>query len=180
MDKSLIQTQMAILVQIVRYIHIKQVLTELDPNPELNFWRLIHGAFLDAPVLDWCKIFGSDAEPTHWKGVVDDKDSFRADLLRVLNITQSEWTSYWNHLHDYRNEFVSHSVEEAAVTKYPSLDLALQSCHFYYDYLLNRLQDGDVDEVERLGAYSKRFSEHTAQIAQAALDATKEFREWEE
>jgi hypothetical protein len=32
--------------------------------PSLNFWRLIYGNLLDVAVLEWCKVFGSDAEPT--------------------------------------------------------------------------------------------------------------------
>jgi hypothetical protein len=43
--------QRAMLVQIVRCIHMKSALTTIDEDPTLNFWRLIHGGFLDLAVL---------------------------------------------------------------------------------------------------------------------------------
>ena len=65
----------------------KRVLSALDPDPPLNFWRILHGNLLDTAVLDWCKLFGSDDEEhqkTHWKNVVADRDAFRAELLGTL------------------------------------------------------------------------------------------------
>ena len=58
------------LVYLVRSAAIKRALTAVDAKPRLNFWRLIYGNQLDVAVLEWCKIFGSDGEATHWKGVV--------------------------------------------------------------------------------------------------------------
>ena len=133
--------------------------------------------FLDLSALDWCKIFGSDGEPTHWKGVIDDKGSFRNELFSSLKITKKEWTDYWDHMHDYRNEFVAHTSKETNVSTYPNLNLALQSCHFYYDYLFNMLNEGKVEGIESLEVYSKRFREQIVEIADTAIKATSGFNE---
>ncbi|WP_372777938.1 hypothetical protein [Litorivivens sp.] len=77
---------------------MKSALTTIDEDPKLNFWRLIHGGFLDLAVLEWCKVFGSNAEPTHWKGVVEDRVAFTEALLNSVGLNRDEWDSYWNHL----------------------------------------------------------------------------------
>ncbi len=177
MDKESINTQIAIIVQVVRCIHIKQVLSELDPKPTLNFWRLIHGGFLDLSALDWCKIFGADAEPTHWKGVIDDKDTFREELLKACSIAKEEWEQYWNHMHDYRNQLVAHYTNDSDVSKYPKLDIALNSSHFYYDYLAKLLNDNKVEGLEPLQEYSDKFRAQVSEISETAIKATSEFKE---
>ena len=177
MDKESIKTQMAILVHVVRCIQIKQVLSELDPEPALNFWRVIHGGFLDLSALDWCKIFGADGEPTHWKDVIEDKDSFREELFAALEVTKEEWATYWNHMHDYRNEFVAHHAADSDISTYPNLDLALNSSHFYYDHILELLNDGKVDGIEYRGMYSARFRAQAKEIAHAAIEATSGYTE---
>lgn len=171
---------MGLLVQIVRSIQIKKVLSELNPNPRLNFWRIIQGGLLDLPVLDWCKVFGSNAEPTHWKGVVSDVEAFRAALLSHLQISQKEWEKYWLHMKDYRDELVAHYDADTGVTMYPSLELALKSSYFYHDYLLKVLNEGKIESLEMfetLEEYSKRFHDRSMEIAAKAIEATNGIKE---
>ena len=49
-----------ILEALIRNIALKQALHRVDNDPHLNFWRLIYGNQMDVPVLEWCKLFGSD------------------------------------------------------------------------------------------------------------------------
>jgi len=177
MSEATIKTQMGLLVETVRYIQMKNVLTEIDPEPKLNFWCLIHGGFMDLPCLDWCKIFGSNAEPTHWKGIVKDIDQFKKDLLKYLEITQKEWESYWFHIKDYRDKLVAHNEVKPSVEKYPSLDIALRSSYFYYDYLENLLNEGKVEPIEPLEEYSEQFYKQAQKVAKTAIGSTKDIDE---
>ena len=177
MIEATVKSQKALLVQIVRCIQLKRIFEELNPEPKLNFWRLIHGGFLDLPVLDWCKIFGSNAEPTHWKGVVHDIDKFKNDLFSYLEITQAEWVEYWNHMKDYRDELVAHYDLDSDVSTYPSLDLALRSSYFYYDCLTSHVDGCMSDGEERLEVYSLRFYEKAKEIAAKAIEATSDIKE---
>ncbi|MEO8441757.1 MAG: hypothetical protein ABI547_04675, partial [Betaproteobacteria bacterium] len=66
-----------IIGSLIRSVHLKRALSRIDPNPDLNFWRVIHGNFLDIAVIEWCKLFGSDDkehQKAHWKNLVADKD----------------------------------------------------------------------------------------------------------
>lgn len=104
--------------------------------------RLIHGNQLDSAVLEWCKVFGSDDEATHWKQVVPaaDHDQFRSDLLASLEITVDVWAAYWNEMKSYRDNLIAHHIELNKVANYPVLDLALKSSFFYYNYLIKELR----------------------------------------
>jgi hypothetical protein len=93
------------LIHLTRSVMIMRALTAVDPNPHLNFWRLIQGNQLDIAVLEWCKVFGSDNEATHWKKIVPsaDHNQFRNDLLVSAGIAAGEWTNYWKVMKRYRD-----------------------------------------------------------------------------
>lgn len=161
------------LANIVRSAHLKRALTDIDPNPGLNFWRLIYGTLLDVAVLEWCKVFGTDSEPTHWKRLVADHDAFRKDLLASLKVDEAGWEKYWQRMRDYRNDYVAHHVEESRVDKYPELDLALESSYFYYAFLIKEWRaSGDSRLPDDLRDYGANFAGQAKEIAKNALAAT--------
>lgn len=65
------------IIYLVRCIAMKKSLASIDNNPHLNFWRLISGVWLDTSVVEWCKIFGSENEDTHWTKVLLQKISVK-------------------------------------------------------------------------------------------------------
>ena len=163
---------------VVRSAHLKRSLTEINPTPSLNFWRLIYGNLLDVAVLEWCKVFGSDAEPTHWKRVVSDHERFRTGLLSALGIDQGRWVEYWNHMKTYRDTQVAHHWNAPPLTHYPDLTLALESSYFYYDYLICELRRlGDRRFPDDVRDYCTRFAAQATEIARQALSATAGFSE---
>jgi len=129
------------LVGVARSAHLKQTLTEINPEPGLNFWRFIYGNLLDVAVLEWCKIFGTHAEPTHWKKLITDHDSFRNGLLAALKINEPTWVAYWEEMKNYRDNRIAHHIEYADLKNYPKLDLALESSYYYYAHLIKELRE---------------------------------------
>jgi hypothetical protein len=167
------------LVRLVRSAKIKSVLSAIDPNPALNFWRVIHGDELDIAVLEWCKIFGTNTEPTHWKAIVPDSDQtrFRSDLLAALGIDEQTWTDYWHQMKAYRDNLVAHHIV-AEKFHYPVLDLALRSSYFYYEYLIKQLRTfGDKRFPDDLHGYAEDFEAQAREVAQRAVDATSDMKE---
>ncbi len=174
-----ITSQIKLLTQIVRCIVLKGELSKQDPNPHphlhlhLVFWQLIHGGLLDLAVLKWTKVFGSNAEPTHWKGIVDDIDAFKQELLIRIDLNENDWTKYWNEMKTYRDEGIAHQSKDPAFTHYPKLDLALVSCYFYYDYLIAKARElGENKYPDSLEEYCDTFTKQTSSIVKLALDAT--------
>ncbi len=163
------------LVNIARNVHLKRALTTADPDPTLNFWRLLYGNQLDISVLEWCKIFGMNSEPCHWKNVVPNKEhgAFRAAMLSALSISASDWDDYWNEMTTYRTRLVAHHFEVPRLVNYPKLDLILKSTYFYYSYLIRELRDlGETDYPDSLADYGEKFEVQAIHIAQTAVSAT--------
>ncbi len=168
------------LVHLARSTGMKRALTEVDPNPHLNFWCLIHGNQLDIAVLEWCKVFGSDGEATHWKKTVPPKnhDQFRDDLFGAVGVTAGEWGAYWNEMKAYRDNLVAHHIELNRVPNYPVLDLALKSSCFYYSYLIKELRSvGETKYPDDLQVYCEVFENQAREIAAAAVAATAVIKE---
>ena len=173
-----IVTHIERLALVIRSVHLKRVLTALNERPRVNFWRLIYGNLLDVAVLEWCKVFGSDTEPTHWKRVVHDQEQFRIDLLRHLGIDKRTWADYWQQMKGYRDSKVAHHWDLETVDSYPELTLALESSYFYYEYLIKELRrNGDTRFPDDICAYCGRYIEQAKDIAGAALAATACFVE---
>jgi hypothetical protein len=168
------------LVRLVRSAKMKRVLSTVDPNPKLNFWRVIHGDELDISVLEWCKVFGTNTEPTHWKAIVpgNDQERFRADMLVALGVNDSMWADYWTQMKAYRDNLVAHHIEATDVTHYPVLDLALRSSYFYYDYVIAQLRGlGDKRFPDDLKRYADDFEAQANEVAQRATSATADMKE---
>lgn len=168
------------LVHLARSAEMKRALTAVEPEPGLNFWRLIHGNQLDSAVLEWCKVFGSDGEATHWKQVVPaaDHDQFRSDLLASLEITVDVWAAYWNEMKSYRDNLIAHHIELNKVANYPVLDLALKSSFFYYNYLIKELRSlGETRYPGDLQSYCEAFEQQAREIARQAIASTAAMKE---
>lgn len=168
------------LVHLARSTVMKRALAEVNPEPHLNFWRLIHGNQLDIAVLEWCKVFGSDGEATHWKKIVppEKQDQFRDDLFLEIGVTADEWAAYWNEMKAYRDNLVAHHIELNKVGNYPVLDLALKSSFFYYRYLINELRAlGEARYPDNLQVYCGAFESQAREIAAVAVTATAAIKE---
>jgi hypothetical protein len=173
-----LKTQIDRLVVVVRSIGIKNALTEANANPHLVFWRLIYGSMLDIAVIEWCKVFGTDDQPTHWKNFISDHAAFRKKLFSFLDITQDQWSQYWQHMTNYRNTHAAHHLGVKEGDTYPVLDIALKSCLFYYSKLIEKVKALGVNNLpESLEAYSKQFNKQTFKIAKAALASTNDIKE---
>ena len=160
---------------LVRSAHLKRALAAVDPDPQLNFWRIIYGNLLDIAVLEWCKVFGTDDQSTHWKTVVPEgeRDAFRQSLFNHLGIDNAKWCKYWEGMIAYRNNHAAHNNDEKRSENYPQLDLALEASYFYYDYLIKRFRNlGCSSYPDDLDAYCAAFAVQAKAIAEIAIQST--------
>jgi len=173
-----LKTQIDRLVVIVRSIGIKCALHEIDQDPNLNFWRLIYGSMLDIAVIEWCKVFGADNQPTHWKKIIANHQQFRSGLLSYLGKTEDVWCEYWESMKDYRNNHAAHHLGVKPGDIYPVLELALKSSFYYYSFLIKEVRGlGYACFPESLESYYNDFYNQTIKVAKAALESTKKFEE---
>ncbi|ODR95203.1 hypothetical protein AUC70_05755 [Methyloceanibacter stevinii] len=170
----------------VRNAQIKRALQGCDPEPRLNFWRVLYGDCLDMAVIEWSKLFGSDSrQPVHWKTIIhkDEHDKFRKGLLEAIGIPESAWQDYWNRMKGYRDNHAAHFNEEYLrprnKPRYPDLSVALEAAYFYYDRLLPLMSDRGIAHSypKDIREYSQRFGAQARQVATKALAATADMEE---
>jgi hypothetical protein len=169
-------------VNIARCVALKRALAAADPDPALNFWRVLHGNLLDIAVLDWCKLFGSNDEEhqqVHWKKIFADEAAFRAGLLAHNHLDQNAWDGYWQVMKNYRDQQVAHlDFNRRDVMHYPNLEPALLSVFFYYSRLIAELRAlGEARFPDDLSTYHEAFLAQAAEIARAATACTSRFED---
>lgn len=173
-----------LIANIIRNAHLKRILSELDPDPHLNFWRVMHANLLDMAVIDWCKLFGSDDEEhqkTHWKNLIQEAqhDDFRRELYRALGTDEAGYRAYWTEMKNYRDQHAAHrDFAKNDVKNYPRLGWAVDSCAIYYRHVIAKLRENGVTRYPNdIADYGKAFAEQASAIAQKALAATKDLEE---
>lgn len=144
-----------------------------------GFWRLIFSNCLDMAVLEWCKLFGTNAEHLHWSKIFTDREEFRQYILDSVEMTMDEWNNYWEELTKYRNKAVSHFDPEFRPSRYPDLEPALKSVIACYDYLLRKLERYGIPHnfPPSLKVYADKLYEQALQFSENAFKATTQLEE---
>lgn len=128
-----------------RSIHIffamYEHLDDLDFHTgDLFPFRSICNALLGDAAINWCKVFGSDAEGTHWKNVVEDQAQFRKVLFSELGITATEFRSYWHDMLQFRINVIAHFNTEHFSNGYtPEFATAIASASIAHKYFRDSL-----------------------------------------
>ena len=178
MNVDLARTHAFRLAFIARNIAFYRTLASLGENYTQNFWIYVSNNFLDMAVLEWCKVFGSRAEETHWSNIVEEHDAFRDNMLVELSLTREQWDSYWEEMKDYRARGVAHASLTNPPTRYPHLDNALHSSAFYYRYLVEELRKAEENPLYLLPGDLMRYYEpllaHAKEVASVAYGASRE------
>ena len=166
------------LVYVIRNAAGYDSLSKVQDKFTQNYWIMIKNNFFDFVILEWCKIFGTDSEPTHWKNIVDDPNSFRANLLIRVHSNETDWKDYWEYMITYRNNLISHHQKDPGVTIYPDFDKAIEASYYYYDYLIKKLRDlGNTQYPDNLKDYYDRCLEQATRFSETAYNATKDIEE---
>jgi hypothetical protein len=169
-----------ILTAFVWSVHLQRVLLGVDPKPRLNFWRVICNNLFDMAVIEWSKLFGYDRkQPMQWRSAVPEAEhaAFQRDLVRTLGLSRQQWHDYQDEIKTYRDKRAAHhasSLDPDLPRDFPRFDVALRAAHFYYDWILQRMQDrGEAHHYPLdLDDYCQRFSEQAREAAQRAIAAT--------
>lgn len=166
------------LVYIARNIAYHRSLSEYKDDIVQNYWVYIFNNFLDISVLEWCKVFGSRAEETHWSNHINNVDKFRKDMLIHLGLSQAEWKEYWNQLKTYRDCGVAHYIYNPDITDYPKFDNALEVSYFYYDILIQELRSLNVyDYPDDLKIYFNSCLDQAKEFSHTAYNSTRNIKE---
>lgn len=137
----------------------KRLIVEVTAEPKQTFWNYTAGILTDRATIEWCKVFGSRNEETHWRNAVPtaDQTGVFAELLQATGLDEAGWTAYQSSLLDYRNMVAAHTDLDApnVVTNFPHFDVALLAAEYMFDVLYGMLSD---DEKGGLNSSLVRWS----------------------
>ena len=163
------------LMEFAQAMKIRRMIEGIALDPKQTFWIMTVNLLGDAAAIEWCKVFGSWDEDTHWTQVIprESHDEVRAALLNELGFSQSEWETYHDGILRYRNELVAHHDLHASVAKYPHYDKAIVAANFMFNQL-RRAADPDelVDIPTSLDRWSSGVAENMSAIVRKAFQAS--------
>jgi hypothetical protein len=103
-----------------------------------EFWVTVQGNFIDIAVLEWLKLFGDHNDKHHWKKVVNDKESFKEQMLDSCAITEDDLVHSRESFKSYRDKFIAH-LDSEEIMQIPVLDTPLALVKYYYTYVTDEL-----------------------------------------
>ncbi|MBN3069922.1 hypothetical protein H5A34_12500 [Pectobacterium brasiliense] len=140
-----IENSMMCLATFSRSIHIFFSLYErldfLDYNSgDLFPFRSVCNALIGDAAINWCRVFGSDIEETHWKNITDDYTGFRSVLFSEIRVTESQFKLYWKEMTAFRNNVIAHfNSEHFSKGSTPEFDTAIVSAAVAHEYFRKSL-----------------------------------------
>lgn len=156
-------------------IQVRRMIEGIALSPKQTFWIMTVNLLADAAAVEWCKVFGSRDEDTHWTRVIpkERQDEIRVGMLKAIGFTQEEWEEYWNSIVSYRNQMVAHHDLDATVDKYPHYDVAILAANFMFDQLRNIAEPDSLGGIPTsLDRWSKTVAKNMSAIVKKAFEAS--------
>jgi hypothetical protein len=156
-------------------IQVRRMIEGIALDPKQTFWIMTVNLLADAAAVEWCKVFGSWGEATHWTRVVPKErhDEIRADLLKAIGLTQAEWEEYRNSIVNYRDQMVAHHDLDATVATYPRYDVAIVAANFMFDSFRNVADSDSLGGIPTsLDRWSQTVAGNMRAIVRKAFEAS--------
>ena len=121
--------------------HSKEYYNPQDDSE--HFWYAISDNCIQQAVADWCKVFGSIKERTHYTNVYS---AFTTAFEQALEDKGIDLSGYSKAMKNFRDTFISHRDKKERRKPIPELDSALIICYLFEEIVLcgeaNRLPFG--------------------------------------
>lgn len=128
------------LMAFAQAVHVRRMIEAIAVEPKQTFWIMTLNLMMDSAVIDWCKVFGSWDEQTHWTRVLPKNyhEQVRTDLHFALGLNAEKWKAYRETVVQYRDELIAHHDLNATVAAHPKFDPGLKAATFIFDQLRAR------------------------------------------
>ncbi|EGU37318.1 hypothetical protein VIBRN418_08207 [Vibrio sp. N418] len=141
------------------YLALVDYCSEIDQSYlGLHPYTHINNTLLCDATIQWCKLFGTDSESTHWKKLVVDHEDFRRFLFQKTTHNQSEFRKYQLSMLEFRDKWVAHYESSFPHGSIPEFELALNSALALQDYLqMNKPEGYDYSGVVSVEGFGRSF-----------------------
>jgi hypothetical protein len=141
-----------------------------------EFWTLTIDAHLLRATINWCMVFGSENEPTHWKRLAEQSEghaqSFRDGLFRKSCLNEVGWQKYWTDMKKFRDKWVVHRELEPFTDPVPDFDIALVVA-YHYDRWVRNIISPDLCDEPPLERFAMSLQHSVTPTINKLLEATK-------
>ncbi|MGC9491096.1 hypothetical protein [Vibrio genomosp. F10] len=118
----------------------------------------ISNTLLCDATIQWCKLFGTDSESTHWKKLISDHRDFRTSLFEKLEYDQKEFREYQLSMLTFRDKWVAHYESSFPHGSVPKFEVALESALVLQEYLRSNLpNDYEYSGIVSVEAFGGSF-----------------------
>lgn len=145
--------------------------------PKDEFWTLAIDAHLLRATINWCMVFGSDKEPTHWKRLVRQSENhvraFCEGLLRKTGLDETGWKDYWDKMVTFRDKWVVHRELEPYREPVPNFNIALATAYHYDDWARDVISPAICEEPP-FHLFTESLERSVTPLVDRLLGATNE------
>jgi len=142
-----------------------------------EFWTLTIDAHLLRATINWCMVFGSESEPTHWKRLTEQSEShaqsFRDGLFRETGLSEAGWQEYWSDMKKFRDKWAVHRELEPYADPVPDFDTALAVAYHYDKWVRTIISPHTLSEPS-LERFAVSLKESVTPLVIELLRVTKE------
>ena len=165
------------LMAFAQAVHVRRMVQGIALEPKQTFWIMTMNLLIESASIEWCKVFGSRDEQTHWTQSFPNEahEELRAQLLAKLGLTLKEWEKYRDTIVGYRNQVVAHHDLNASVAAYPQFDSALMAADFMFAQFRGRADQDWLGGIPTsLDRWARRVSANMEPIVRRSFAASAE------
>ncbi|WP_020163349.1 MULTISPECIES: hypothetical protein [Methyloversatilis] len=163
------------LMAFAQSVRVRRMIEGIALEPKQTFWIMTLNLLLDAAAIDWCKVFGSWDEDTHWTRTIPKErhEEVRAELLKRIGLSADEWEAYRGSIVRFRDQMVAHHDLNATVAQYPHYDLALGAADFMFAEIYDLADPDSLGGIpSSLDRWSGTVAGNMSAIVRAAFGAS--------
>ncbi len=145
----------------VRNYAIRKAIRESEVLKDIEIFKIISNSCFNIALTEWCKLFGSERDQSHWKKC--DVRGFRDinDVLKDVNILECEFELLKENIKKFRDKYVSHAdINEIEKLKVPYLSEGFEMVFISYEIfaLKNRMYNKNLKlEFEQIYKDTQHF-----------------------
>jgi hypothetical protein len=151
-DRNVFVTQFPLVKYFIYHLTYYRILFDGYEEHQLQneFWTLTIDAHLLRATTNWCMVFGSKSEPTHWRRLTEESEShaqnFRNGLFSEIGLSEVGWRKYWTDMKQFRDKWVAHRELKPFTDPVPNFDTALAVAYYYDNWVRDVISPHSLDE----------------------------------